>query len=147
MKRYLKNLWLALTGTDPYQAELDEMKDKYEKTAMNVDTLRRSGNRLYDLLERKGLDMDRLKQELDACRQRLEEGEKAASGLQQLVENLRDRIGEKDALIGQMKEEHWKSEVEYEKRIADYSCQVAKLQGELKVERKRPKRKQAKEKP
>lgn len=39
MKTYCKNLWNALWGRNPYRAELDEVKAKYEKTEADVTQL------------------------------------------------------------------------------------------------------------
>ena len=73
MKRYLKNLLAALLGNNPYQAEL-------EKADENVKQLR---------------DMY-----FAAC-EKWEQNDKKVASLQQLVENLRERIKDKDAAINQ----------------------------------------------
>lgn len=73
MKRYLKNLLAALLGNNPYQAEL-------EKADENVKQLR---------------DMY-----FAAC-EKWEQNDKQVASLQQLVENLRERIKDKDAAINQ----------------------------------------------
>ena len=39
MKRYFKNLWLALMGVNPFQQELDEKCSQYERTADNLSAL------------------------------------------------------------------------------------------------------------
>ena len=116
IKNYLGNLWLALTGNNPYKTELDEVRDEYEKTAANV-------KRLEDFY----------------CKA-LEQWDKAGSqtrDLQVLVENLRKRVAEKDALIAEMDKDCRKQSEGYRKRIADYSEQVARLQGQLAKARKR----------
>ena len=80
MKRYLKNLLAALLGNNPYQAERDELAAKLEKADENVKQLR---------------DMY-----FAAC-EKWEQNDKQVASLQQLVENLRERIKDKDAAINQ----------------------------------------------
>ena len=80
MKQYFKNLLSALLGNNPYQAERDEMAAKLEQAGDNVRGL----NELY-------------------CNMimRWEAEQKQVASLQQLVENLRERIKDKDAAIAQ----------------------------------------------
>jgi len=73
MKRYIKNLLIALRGRNPYQEELDGLKEKYEKAGENVRILQ---NMYYDAAEKAW------------------DAEKRESALQQLTENLRKRIRE-----------------------------------------------------
>lgn len=80
MKRYLKNLLAALLGNNPYQTERDELAAKLEKADENVKQLR---------------DMY-----FAAC-EKWEQNDKQVASLQQLVENLRERIKDKDAAINQ----------------------------------------------
>jgi len=81
MKRYLKNLLSALLGNNPYEAERDEMRRQMEQASENVERLR---------------DMY-----CAAC-EKLAQGDKQVASLQQLVENLRERIKDKDAVIEQL---------------------------------------------
>jgi predicted RNase H-like nuclease (RuvC/YqgF family) len=74
MKRYFKNLLSALLGNNPYEAERDE--------------LRRQMERLRDMY-------------CAAC-EKWAQGDKQVASLQQLVENLRERIKDKDAVIEQL---------------------------------------------
>ena len=80
MKRYLKNLFAALLGNNPYEAERDELRRQMKQAAENVERLR---------------DMY-----CAAC-EKWEQSNKQVASLQQLVENLRDRIKDKDASINQ----------------------------------------------
>jgi len=80
MKRYLKNLLSALLGNNPYQAERDELRRQMEQAEKNMEQLR---------------DMY-----YTAC-DKWEQGDKQVASLQQLVENLRERIKDKDAVIAQ----------------------------------------------
>lgn len=84
MKRYLKNLLAALLGNNPYEAERDELAAKLEQAGENVRGL---NNLYYNMVER------------------WETERKQMASLQQLVENLRERIKDKDAAINQYKTE------------------------------------------
>lgn len=81
MKRYLKNLLAALLGNNPYEAERDELAAKLEKAN---DNYRGLNELYYNMVER------------------WEAERKQATSLQQLVENLRERIKDKDAVIDQL---------------------------------------------
>ncbi len=84
MRRYLKNLLSALLGNNPYEAERDELSAKLEQADENVRGL---NNLYYNMVER------------------WETERKQMASLQQLVENLRERIKDKDAAINQYKTE------------------------------------------
>lgn len=84
MKRYLKNLLSALLGNNPYRAERDELRRQMEQASDNVRGLREL---YYNMVER------------------WEAERKQVASLQQLVENLRERIKDKDAVIGQLQKE------------------------------------------
>lgn len=82
MKRYIRNLLIALLGRNPYQKELDELKAKYEKAGGNVRTLRE----MYcEVVER------------------WNKSDKEVKQLQKLTENLRERIREKDSMMDEMR--------------------------------------------
>ena len=91
MKQYLKNLFLALTGSNPFQVELEDTKQQLEKAAENVSALQ---DQLYSALE-----------EWEHEAKMLEESQKREAGLQQLTENLRERIADKDRMIAKLEEE------------------------------------------
>lgn len=80
MKRYLKNLLAALLGNNPYEAERDDLAEKLTHAIQDVKQLRN----MY----------------CAAC-EKWEQSDKQVTSLQQLVENLRDRIKDKDAAIAQ----------------------------------------------
>lgn len=80
MKRYLKNLLSALLGNNPYEAERDELATKLEKAGENYHQL---NDLYYNMVER------------------WEAKQKQIASLQQLVENLRERIRDKEAVIHQ----------------------------------------------
>jgi chromosome segregation ATPase len=85
MRRYFKNLLSALLGNNPYEAELDDLRRQMEQAAENVERLR-------DIY-------------CAAC-EKWAQGDKQVASLQQLVENLRERIADKDAVIDQLKKEY-----------------------------------------
>ncbi len=100
MKRYVKNLWLALTGANPYSDELQDAKDKLNKAADNLSAMR---NQLYAALEK------------------WEQSVKRTDDYEALIENLRERIKEKDTLMERMKEDYQKRIDQYTKKIDELS--------------------------
>ena len=100
MKRYIKNLLMALMGRNPFQRELKEVKEAYEETAKKVTGL----SSLYK----------KVSEEMDAV-------EKQQKDYQTLVENYRERLKEKDELIVRMKED-------YQQRLAGYNAKIDELQ-------------------
>ena len=118
--KYIRNLITALAGSNPYQMELDRVREEYEKTAERVREL---GDIYYKL------------------REQLTETNKQVAGYQTLIENLRKRLSEKDTLMEQAREDSRKQAEEYRKRISDYSATIARLQKELSS--KTPERKPA----
>lgn len=91
MRQYFRNLLQILQGKNPYQAERDNLEEKLRQAGENVRGL---NNLYYKALEK------------------WENERKKAASLLQLVENLRERISDKDAII----EEQWR---EYEKFIIE----------------------------
>lgn len=98
MKRYLKNLLSALLGRNPYEVERDEMAAELEQAS---DNYRGLNELYYNMVER------------------WEAERKQMASLQQLVENLRERIRDKDAAIAQ------------------YIIEVNALRGELQLDEKK----------
>lgn len=78
---YIKNLMTALFGENPYRRELEEIRDHYEKTAERVAQL----EDIRFMFE-----------------QKMDDTEKQLASYQALVENLRERVREKDELIHKM---------------------------------------------
>ena len=97
MKQYFKNLLSALLGNNPYQAERDEMCRQMELAAENVQ----------------------LRNMYCAACEKWEQSDKQVASLQQLVENLRERIKDKDDAIAQ------------------YIIEVDALKGELQLAQKK----------
>lgn len=91
MKHYLKNLFLALTGSTPFLVELEEAKEQLGKSAENMSAIQ---NQLYSALEK-----------WESATYEVESYKKDVRGYQQLTENLRERIADKDRLIAALEEE------------------------------------------
>lgn len=85
IKRYVKNLLLALLGDNPYQMEMDEARDCLEKAAEN---LKATQDMCYSTMEK------------------WSESQKQLNQLQQLVETLRGHLHEKDEQVDQLRREY-----------------------------------------
>lgn len=105
MRRYFKNLLIALLGRNPYQIELDEVKEKYEAAAENVSSL---NDMYFNLLEK------------------MDYAEKWIADYQRIIENLRERIKEKEEMLSQQ-------DRDYRARIEEYDQKVKKLQKQLQL--------------
>lgn len=114
MKRYFKNLWLALTGANPYSDELQDAKDKLNKAADNVQALHEQLYAAMDNWNNSAVNAEELKKKLEAEKRTVHDFEV-------LVENLRERINEKDTLMERMKQD-------YQQRIAQYTQEIEELQ-------------------
>lgn len=136
MKRYFCNLLIAILGKDPYQEELNKVKLEYDKTAQAVEHLRKQ---YYGLLDTKAATEQDVK--------RLEESVKA---FQNLTENLRQRITDKDIAldlqakeyrdrVARMKQEWAQTEerlkadysAKYEEKMADRDAKIDALREDL----------------
>lgn len=111
MKRYFKNLVLAIRGRNPFAEEVEGLKEKLEKAGQNVSGL---NEMYYSALEK------------------WEAAEKRAASQQQLVENLRERIRDKDAELEEQgrafRERLEQTRREYDERIATYAQEIERLQ-------------------
>lgn len=152
--KYLKNLMIALTGNNPYQMELDQVREEYEKTAERVRQLEKS---FYDV-EEKRAEADELLEEYkkwaDNAEKELDRGQKLLAmadamidrreseitSLRTLVENLREHLDEKDAQMAQMNVEFDSQNKMRDERLNDYLEQIARLQDELKKAKNRNKK-------
>lgn len=108
------NLWLALSGTDPYRQELDEKDAQLEKAAENARSL---SDMYYIAVEK-----------WDAER-------KQAASLQKLVENLRERLTDKEKELEQQgrdcRDRMERMKADYQQRIDEYNRKVDDLQQQL----------------
>lgn len=84
MKKYFENLLQALLGRNPYQPELDELREHYEQAAERVQALT---DIYYKTLE-----------EFEAGKQRVLE-------YQRLTENLRQRIADYQEQVEEYRKE------------------------------------------
>lgn len=115
MVRYIMFLLAAILGRNPFKKELDDMTEKLEKASENVQRLREM---YYSVLENWQAAMTLLEQ------QRTED-ERQRNDLQNLVENLRERIKEKNAEL-ERHDEDFRSYIsrikqDYQQRIDAYS--------------------------
>lgn len=110
IRRYFKNLFTALVGNNPYQMEQDRLREEYEKTVDKVRQL----DELYWVFKEKQAEAD-----------------KQMASYQVLVENLRQRLAEKDELIDQIKKDYQQRIADNQQRITSYSETIARLQDEL----------------
>ncbi len=85
MKQYLKNLFAALLNANPFQAELERIREEYEKTADKVISL--------DIFYKRACE------ELESTRKKVEE-------YQRLIENLRESLEIKDKKLKCAREHH-----------------------------------------
>jgi predicted nucleic acid-binding Zn-ribbon protein len=103
MRRYFRNLLMALLGRNPFQIELNEVKENLVSAAENVSML----NDMYFKLQEK-----------------MVAAEKWLIDYQSLVENLRERIKDKDEQLSQQARDYRTSLAEYEKRIQAYKLKL-----------------------
>lgn len=131
MKRYIKNLVLAVCGRNPFAEEVADLKEKLEKAGENVRGLQ---DQLYAALEKWNeaqqllFESGRMVGERDKW---LAEKDRQAASQQQLVENLRERIRDKDAELEEQgrafRERLEQTRREYDGRIATYAEEIARL--------------------
>lgn len=101
MKRYFRNLAIALFNGDPYKKELEDLSDKYEKTAQRVNML------------------EKLRADLE------DKFVKDVSGLKRLVDVFRQHLQEKDELLERMKKEYQQRIVKYNAKIEELESKIA----------------------
>ena len=99
IKNYLSNVLLAIRGINPFRKEMEGVKKQCEDALNRVKYL----DSIYN----------------NVCAT-IAGAERRIKDYQRLVENLRERINEKDTLMEQIKRD-------YQKRIADYVALVDEL--------------------
>lgn len=103
LKRYFARLWVALQGKDPCPVELRKLREEHER---NVD----------DLAEMRALYCACLeKMEEDGKKLKAAEGQVA--GLQKLVENLRERLDEREHTIKSMNTRYQSRLIQLEEQL------------------------------
>lgn len=132
MKHYIKNLVLAIRGRNPFSEEVADLKEKLEKAGENVSGLQ---DQLYAALEKWNeaqqllFESGRMVGERDKW---LAEKDRQMASQQQLVENLRERIRDKDAELEEQgrafRERLEHTRREYDGRIATYAQEIERLQ-------------------
>lgn len=90
MKRYIKNVLIALRGRNPYREELDELNRQVESVQENVQSWQAMYYKAWD--------------NIAATEAKMKEKDKQIVSLQSLVENLRKRIMEKDEQMEEYQE-------------------------------------------
>ena len=91
IRRYFSNLTRALFGNDPFLSEKEKMMEQLRKSAENMSALQ---DQLYSALDK-----------WDRTAKMLEDSHKRESGLERLVENLRERLADKDRMIGELEKQ------------------------------------------
>ena len=118
MKRYVFNLWDALRGRNPYRQELDELNRQVESAQENVQSWKAMYYKVWD--------------NIAATEAEMKEKDKQIVSLQSLVENLRERIREKDARLEEQgrafRELLEQTRREHDKRIATYAEEIERSQ-------------------
>lgn len=132
MKHYIKNLVLAICGRNPFAEEVEDMKEKLEKAGENVRGLQ---DQLYTALEKWNeaqqllFESGRMVGERDKW---LAEKDRQMASQQQLVENLRERIRDKDAELEEQgrafRQSMEPTRQDCDKRIATYAHEIERLQ-------------------
>lgn len=124
MKQYFKNLVLAICGRNPFAEEVADLKENLEKAGENVRGLQ---DQLYAALE----NWESAKRLLSLNKERLAERDNQIASLQTLVENLRERIKDKEAELEEQgrafRERLEQTRQEYDGRIATYAEEIARL--------------------
>ena len=134
IRNYLRNLWLALTGNNPYQVELDEVREEYRKTASNVKKLEDFYYKALEKWDKADGQIKDYQTLVENLRKRVAEKDALIA---EMDKDYRKRVAEKDALIAEMDMDYRKQSDGYKKRIVDYGEQIARLQGQLAKARKR----------
>lgn len=128
MKHYLKNLLTAICGKNPYRQELDKVREDMEKAGEHVRVLRES---YYKDMERAALlekQFEKTESILDEYKERLGKLWNQMVSCQDLVENYRDRLAEKDAMIEEIRKDYQRQVANYEKRVGEYCVTISELQ-------------------
>ena len=121
---------MALTGINPYKSELDDVRVKYEKTAENVIGLQ---NLYYDTLER----YDKISSEVNELTRQRDDLAAREKSLQQLIENLRERIADKECELEhqgtEFRERMERMKRAYQERIDAYNSEIDSLRNTNKI--------------
>lgn len=89
MKQYFKRLWIALCGRNPYRENLERMREELAQAKIECEIVSEQKEQTIGLVA--------------ILSKKIEETDKQVASYQTLVENLRERIAEKDEMIAQMR--------------------------------------------
>lgn len=127
LKEYTKMLLFAFLGRNPFRAELDALHEDYRMAVNNISELQNLYcglvEKMTDNEKNLALTSDKLLEanEKLASNKTLIEGVcKQRDSYQQLVENLRERLNEKDMIITHIKRD-------YQERIKAYNVEINRL--------------------
>ena len=135
-KQYLRNLWLALTGGDPFADEVATLKERLERAGENVDGLREQVYAALSKWDGCQQELQKTKEQLAEANRRLEAAEctaqcKQLRSMQRLVENLRERGKEKDARLAEQGREFRdrmeQMKADYQRRIKEYNDRLESM--------------------
>ena len=112
MKQYFENLYYALTGRNPFQKEMDDLSARYA-------TLDSEHTRVLRILNDLGEQLDVVEAKLAEAEREKEVGKQKEKSYQQLTENLRQHLSEKDETIRELHEYCGKCTTERDQKIAD----------------------------
>lgn len=117
MKQYFKNLLIAICGKNPCRHELRKAMKKVERACESVSTLQESFAYEQEMAVKAGKQFEEMKKILDQYRDAIKKSDDLLVNYQNLVENLRERVKEKDAMIDEMRKEYQQIVKDYEKRL------------------------------
>ena len=131
MKQYIYNVWIALTGSNPFQKDLDDVREKYEKTAENYSRLQELYYKSLENNEAVRKQWDALEEQNVRLLQMAKDTKNQEQSLQQLVENLRERIADKERELEQQGKEYRdrieRMKADYQQRIEKYNQEIERL--------------------
>lgn len=113
MKQYIKNLFLALYGHDPYAWELSEARAKFDIKTVDYEHLREQYQKALALWNDAATECEIAKGQLD----------KALN----LIENLRERLSEREKTIKQIHQGYQNRNAKMAERISELQKEVATL--------------------
>lgn len=131
MGRYIKNLMLALLGKDPYEMEMLDLLGKYEKTADRVEVIQELYNKSLG-------DYNAVCGKVDVLEGMVKKAKQQEGSLQNLVEIMRRRLAEKDALLErqgtEFRDRMERTKREYQERIDQYIREIDGLTARKEVD-------------
>ena len=134
MRRYLRNLWLALTGNNPFRIELDELRTRNENNKELAEMLQRNYDAAMNIYKGTAEQVKVLGDQIAKTEASIETFRKREASLQRLVENLRESVTDKESVIEQQRRDfHERMErmkADYQKRIDQYVREIDQLKSQ-----------------